>query len=54
MEIFLRKHLSDLFKESFNKGVDSLLGWVEGSVVSGLLSAGIVTLCEEAGLTGLE
>ena len=43
MEIFLRKHLSDLLKESFNKRVDSLLGWVERSVVSVLLSAVIVT-----------
>ena len=43
MEIFLREHLSDLLKESFNKGVDSLLGWVQRSVVSVLLSAVIVT-----------
>ena len=56
MEIFLRKHLSDLLKESFNKSVDSLLSWVQRSVVSVLLSTVIVTpgrqkIINDGGLT---
>ena len=42
MEIFLRKHLCDLLKESLDKGVDPLLGWVERPVVAILLTTAIV------------